>query len=234
MLASDFSDLTGAPEMVESLQTRIHQLEDIKTYFEINSRNLDLEGWEGRVSVDEDLASCEEELFFMMKAITTAQRKYDDRSSQATGILRWYLSASEIVWRLLREKQDPLMDIRLQNAGYERMDNNDGSNFNTVEVEMMRGYNLLPNAVYPVMIAPFFDQMRTMTEIRQTKILRVYWHMLEAIAGIPVMDHFEVNLFPLKIQLEREIEDKIFEYIFPGLVLVLLEMVGFHRSWFTQ
>ncbi|KAH0602608.1 uncharacterized protein H6S33_008689 [Morchella sextelata] len=217
MLASDFSDLTGAPEMVESLQTRIHQLEDIKTYFEINSRNLDLEGWEGRVSVDEDLASCEEELFFMMKAITTAQRKYDDRSSQATGILRWYLSASEIVWRLLREKQDPLMDIRLQNAGYERMDNNDGSNFNTVEVEMMRGYNLLPNAVYPVMIAPFFDQMRTMTEIRQTKILRVYWHMLEAIAGIPVMDHFEVNLFPLKIQLEREIGDKIFEYIFPGV-----------------
>ena len=53
-------------------------------------------------------------------------------------------------------------------------------------------------------------------EGRRTMVLRIYWNMLEAIAGIPVMDHFEVNLFPLKIQLEREIGERIFEYIFPG------------------
>ncbi|KAG0644829.1 mitochondrial protein from FMP27-domain-containing protein, partial [Tuber brumale] len=227
MLASDFSDLTGAPEMVERLQSRIHQLEEIKTYFQINSQNLDIEGWRGRVAVDEDLASCEEELFFMMKAITTAQRKHEDRTSQASGILRWYLTASEIVWHMLRDKADPLMEIRLKNAGYKRMDNADGSNFNTVEVEMMEGFNLLPDAVYPEMIAPFFDQSRTVADVRQTKILRVYWHMLEAIAGIPVMDHFEVNLFPLKIQLEREIGDRIFEYIFPGVGTQAFENGGF-------
>jgi len=227
MLASDFSDLTGAPEMVGRLQSRIHQLEEIKTYFQINSQNLDIEGWRGRVAVDEDLASCEEELFFMMKAITTAQRKHEDRTSQASGVLRWYLTASEIVWHMLRDKADPLMEIRLMNAGYKRMDNADGSNFNTVEVEMMEGYNLLPDAVYPEMIAPFFDQSRTVADVRQTKILRVYWHMLEAIAGIPVMDHFEVNLFPLKIQLEREIGDRIFEYIFPGVGTQAFENGGF-------
>lgn len=217
MLASDFSDLTGAPEMVERLQSRIHKLEEIKTYFQVNAANLDDEGWKGRVTVDEDLASCEEELFFMMKAITTAQRKHEDRGSQTSSVVRWYLSASEIIWHMLREKQDPFIDIMLQNAGYERVDNADGSHYNTVEVEMMRGFNLLPNAAYPEMISPFFDQHRTVAEIRQTKILRVYWHMLEAIAGIPVMDHFEVNLFPLKIQLEREVAEKLFEYIFPGV-----------------
>ncbi|KAL7273053.1 Protein SABRE [Rhizina undulata] len=218
MLASDFSNLEGAAQVVERLQSRIHQLEEIKTYFEINARSLDREGWKSRTAVDLDLTNCEEELFFMMKAITTSQRKYEDRSSQASGgILRWYFFAMEITWHLLREKMDPLVDIRLSNAGYERMDNADGSNFNTVEVEMMRGFNLLPEAVYPEMIAPFFDSTRTVPEIHQTKILRVYWHMLEAIAGIPVMDHFEVNLFPLKIQLEREIGDKLFDYIFPGI-----------------
>jgi hypothetical protein len=41
--------------------------------------------------------------------------------------------------------------------------------------------------------------------------------MLEAIAGIPVLDQFEVDLFPLKIQLEHEIGKKLFEYIFPGI-----------------
>jgi len=31
-----------------------------------------------------------------------------------------------------------------------------------------------------------------------------------------VMDHFEVNLFPMKIQLEREVGKRLFEYMFPG------------------
>ncbi|KAF8469216.1 mitochondrial protein from FMP27-domain-containing protein [Kalaharituber pfeilii] len=217
MLASDFSDLRGAPEMVECLQNRINQLQEIKQYFDINSRDLDDKGWMDSIALGNDLNSCEDELFFMMKAITTAQRRHEDKGSHSSGVLRWYLSASEIIWHLLKENNEPLVDIRLTNAVYSRVDNADGSNFNTVEVEMMKGYNQLPNAVYPEMIAPFFDQVRTLPEIRQTKILRVYWHMLEAIAGIPIMDHFEVNLFPLKIQLEREIGERIFEYIFPGV-----------------
>lgn len=217
MLASDFSDLRGAPEMVECLQHRISQLQEIKQHFEINARDLDDKGWDDSIALGHDLNSCEDELFFMMKAITTAQRRYEDKGSQSSGVLRWGISASEIIWHLLRENNEPLVDVRLQNAVYSRVDNADGSNFNTVEVEMMKGYNQLPNAVYPEMIAPFFDQVRTLPEVRQTKILRVYWHMLEAIAGIPIMDHFEVNLFPLKIQLEREIGEKIFEYIFPGV-----------------
>jgi hypothetical protein len=217
MLASDFSDLTGAPEMVERLQSRIHQLTEIKSYFMLNAQNLDIEGWKGKLSVEEDLANCEEELFFLMKAITTAQRKHEDRTTNASGgVLRWYITASEIIWHMLREKSDPLMDMCLQKAAYERMDNADGSNLNTFEVEMLRGYNLLPNAIYPEMIAPFFGHSRAVPEVRHSKVLRVYWNMLEAIAGIPVMDHFEVNLFPLKIQLEREIGEKVFEYIFPG------------------
>ena len=40
MLASDFSDLRGAPEMVIRLQERIRQLEEIKTQFQINSKFL--------------------------------------------------------------------------------------------------------------------------------------------------------------------------------------------------
>jgi len=31
-----------------------------------------------------------------------------------------------------------------------------------------------------------------------------------------VMDHFEVNLFPMKIQLEREVGTRLFDYIFPN------------------
>jgi Golgi-body localisation protein domain/RNA pol II promoter Fmp27 protein domain len=215
MLASDFSDLRGAPEMVIRLQNRIRQLEEIKKHFQINAKYLDRQGWEERLRLEHDLASCEDELFFMMKAITTSQRKHDDRS-QNNGLLKWWLSSSEIVWHLMRENDEPLAEFQLKNAAYSRIDNFDGSNDNTMEIEDIRGLNLLSNAVYYEMISPYWDETRAPAKSGNSKMLKVKWNMLEAIAGIPVMDHFEVNLFPLKIQLEREVGKKLFEYIFPS------------------
>jgi len=217
MLASDFSDLSGAAPMVVSLQARIRQLEEIKMHFQINAKYLDKQGWEDRLAIEQDLANCEDELFFMMKAITTSQRKVDDRvqTSQTTGLLRWYLSASKIVWQLMRGKDDFLMEIQLNKAAFDRTDNSDGSNHNTMEIVGVRGLNLLPDALYPEMLAPYLQGGRNFVE-GQESMLKVNWHSLEAIAGIPVLDQFEVDLFPLKVQLEREIGQKLFEYIFPG------------------
>ena len=214
MLASDFSDLRGAPEMVICLQERIRQLDELKTQFQINSKYLDQKGWEDRLALDKDLTSCEDELFFMMKAITTSQRKYE--GSQTSGLLRWNISSEQIVWHLIRGNNEPLMEFQLQNAEYDRTDNSDGSHINSVRVGKIMGLNLLPDAIYPEMIAPYTDVERgAFTEGGNQHMIRVYWYMLEAIAGIPVMDHFEVNLFPMKIQLEREVGKKLFEYIFP-------------------
>ncbi|RFU34928.1 hypothetical protein B7463_g1412, partial [Scytalidium lignicola] len=214
MLASDFSDLRGAPEIVISLQERIRQLEEIKTQFQIHSNSLDRKGWEDRLSLDRDLASCEDELFFIMKAITTSQRKYD--GSQSNSLLRWNISSHQIVWHLLRDNNQPLMEFQLQDAQYERTDNADGSHNNLMQINKIIGLNLLPDAIYPEMFAPYTDPERgAFNEDGNHTMLKVYWYMLEAIAGIPVMDHFEVNLFPMRIQLEREVGKRLFDYMFP-------------------
>lgn len=218
MLASDFSDLRGAPEMVERLQEKVNQLVELKHHLQTHSRQMDANVWDNVLTLDCELNNSEEELFFLMKAITTVQRKYEDKSSSASGTLRWYLSASDVVWNLLRIDSGTLelAEFQLQDASYQRVDNADGSNYNTLDVRMMRGFNLLPNAVYPEMIAPYYSREPTKEEEESTRLLRVEWHMLEAIAGIPVINHFQVDLFPLKIQLEREIGEKLLEYIFPN------------------
>jgi hypothetical protein len=220
MLASDFSDLTGAPDLVIGLQERIRQLEEIKMAFQINEKYLDKQGWNDRIEVEKDLVVFEDELFFVMKAITTAQRKSDDRAQakESTGLVRLYVTASEIVWHLLRENSsESLAEFQLKNALFDRTDNNDGSNFNSMEIEEITGLNLMPNSIYPKMISPYLEANRPTSVGDDPKMLKVHWVMLEAIAGIPVMDHFEVNLFPLKVQLEYEIGKKLFEYIFPGI-----------------
>ncbi|RMD44901.1 hypothetical protein DV735_g27, partial [Chaetothyriales sp. CBS 134920] len=218
MLASDFSDLRGAPEMAEKLQERIRQLDELKLYFQVNAKYLDEKGWEDRIDLEKDLANCEDELFFIMKAINTSQQRNDERkSSISSGLLRWYLSANEIVWHLMRDKDDPLLEFQLYNAAYERIDNTDGSNHNAMEIEHIRGWNLLKNALYPDIIGPYHEEgghKQTNSKIPH-KMASVRWYKLEAIAGIPVLEDFQVTMHSLKVQLERELGKKLFEYVFP-------------------
>ena len=214
MLASDFSDLRGAPEMVCRLQERVRQLEEIKSHFQVHSGSLDTKGWQDRLLLERDLAACEDELFFVMKAITTSQRKYETGSN---ALLKWSISARDIVWHLVRDTNEPLVELQLKDVEYDRTDNSDGSHINVFQVGKILGLNLLPDAIYPVMIAPYMDTEKGIPDLNSQAMIRVYWYMLEAIGGIPVMAHFEVNLFPMKIQLEREVGKKIFEYIFPGI-----------------
>lgn len=215
ILASDFSDLRGVPEMIMKLQERIQQLEEIRAYFFVNLNSLDEKGWEDKLLLDRDISSCENELFFMMKAITTYQRKYD--TSKTSGLLRWNISSEQIIWHLIRDSNEPLLEFRLQRAEYDRTDNYDGSHNNLIQISKITGLNLLPDAIYPEILAPYFDvDGKAFNEDGNQKMLGVHWYMLEAIAGIPVMDHFSVRLFPMKIQLERDIGKKFFDYIFPG------------------
>jgi hypothetical protein len=219
MLASDFSDLTGAPEMVYMLQDRIRQLEEIKMQFQVNEQYLDRQGWKDRIAMDQDLAGCEDELFFMMKAITTSQQRIEDRRDQenSTGILHTQIASKEIAWHLIRDKGESLMEVQLKNASFKRTDNSDGSNYNAMEIGRINGYNLLNDALYPEIIAPFTDNARGGRPLHNMKMLRIHWLMLEAIAGIPVVDYFEIDVVPLKLQVEREVAKKLFEYIFPGV-----------------
>ncbi|KAB8253139.1 mitochondrial protein from FMP27-domain-containing protein [Aspergillus flavus] len=226
MLSSDFSDLRGAPEMVFKLQSRIRHLEEIKEHFQIHAKYLDKQGWEDRLELEKDLAQCEDELFFLMKAITTSQRRIDPTMSGAHGLMRWNISAHEVVWHLMKDETEPLVEFQLRNAEYERTDNSDGSNHNLVAVERLYGLNLLPDAIYPQIIVPYLDQAKPL-DSPDDYMIKVKWHMLEAVAGIPVLDNFEVSLFPLKIQLERELGQKVFEYIFPNVGASAFENGGF-------
>lgn len=217
MLASDFSDLSGAPERIQQLQERIRQLEEIKFHFQVYSKYLDMRGWQDRLSLERDLAHCEDELFFVMKAITTSQRQYDARDA-SSAMLKWNISLRDIVWHLMQDSNEPLVELQLKELKYDRTDHSDGSHMNLVQVGRILGLNLLPDATYPEIIAPYQDGEKVPgLEKSPSHMVQVYWHLLEAIAGISVMDKFQLELFPMKIQLEHEVGKRILEYVFPGM-----------------
>lgn len=214
LLAADFSDLTGAPEMVKTLQSRIRHLNDFKTQFKLHAQRNDPQCKKDEIKVEKALQECEDELFFLMKSIATAQQKREDRDNEVIPAMHWHLKADEILWHLM-EKDEAFIDFGLSKASFQRTDNSDSSNHNTLEVEMMQGINLSPDPVFAQLFAPYFGNDRTVVDARRSKMVRVYWYMLEAIGGISVCDHFEVNLFPLRLQMEHDVGKKIFAYVFP-------------------
>lgn len=104
--------------------------------FQVNEQYLDRQGWKDRIAMDQDLAGCEDELFFMMKAITTSQQRLEDRRDQehSTGMLHTQIASKEIAWHLTRDKGESLMEVQLKNASFKRTDNTDGSNYNAMEI----------------------------------------------------------------------------------------------------
>ncbi|KAK9478624.1 golgi-body localization protein domain-containing protein [Lipomyces japonicus] len=210
----NFNDLSGASEMIENLQREIRQLEEIRMQFQIYTTELDQQGWFDRRKVLLELANAREELFFIMKAITTEQRRMGDKHSSQEGVLQWFITGKQMIAHLLLADRTPFVDVAFANATFRRLENANGSNFNTIEIDMLQGINLLRDALYPELLSPYFDGMKESDAKR--KAVKVYWYMLEAIGGISVMDHFEINLIPLKIQLEHDIGQKLFEYIFPN------------------
>ncbi|CCG82056.1 Putative uncharacterized protein [Taphrina deformans PYCC 5710] len=214
LLAADFSDLSGAPEMVSSLQTRIRQMNDFKTQFKLHALRNDPQCEQDESRVENELEQCEDELFFLMKSVATAQQKREDRDSEVIPAMHWHLKADEILWHL-KEGNKAFIDFGLSQASFQRTDNSDSSNYNTLEIEMMQGINLSPDPVFAELFAPYFGSDRTVVDVRRSKMVRIYWYMLEAIGGISVCDHFEVNLFPLRLQMEHDVGKKLFAYIFP-------------------
>ncbi|KAG5519005.1 hypothetical protein PMAC_002536 [Pneumocystis sp. 'macacae'] len=214
MLAADFSDLTGTAEMVINLQETIRNLEELRTQHRLYYENYNIEHKLVKAKIEAELRDCEDELFYLMKSIVASQ-KHEDKISEDIAYMSWFLSASEIVWHGLLENNKPFVDFGLSNATYRRTDNFDGSNFNIIEIETILGASLSPKTIFPDLLSPYFTRLKSVLYGRKKKMIRIYWRMLGSIGGIPVMDHFEVNLFPLSIKLEHDTGKKIFEYIFP-------------------
>lgn len=74
--------------------------------------------------------------------------------------------------------------------------------------------NKLPNPFYDQILSPYNPTDRALDFARH-KMVRMYWRMLASVAGIAIVDHMELNIFPLELQLTYEIGKAFVEYIYP-------------------
>lgn len=131
----------------------------------------------------------------------------------------WTVNADQVIWHLLEDNGEPLVDFALAASKFTRVDLLDGSNSNVVEVSMIQGFNLQRKAVYPELLRPYLEILESKKHAEACKkeepIIKMTWKMLNPVGGIRIMSNAELKIQALHIQLDYGTATKLFAYLFP-------------------
>jgi hypothetical protein len=216
LMTFDPKRLHSAPETIECLQNEMRRLRKIRDLMQTQK-----DGKKDVRQIDVELASGYLELFTMMAA-TTKILVTSKETEDFTDTMKWAIGSDEIIWHLLEDDHTPLVDFGMASPSFVRFQEPNGANTNCMEIQMMQGFNLKPNAPYPEMLGPFLDgdvnknrRNAKLKKLDEPALVYAAWKMLAPIGGIPVMELLEVQLQPLKLALDQDTAEKMFSYVFP-------------------
>lgn len=214
LLATDFSNLNKAAPRVRQLQDTIRNFEELRAEFMIRLSELDSQAIEDLAKIEVEQAHAMLELFVMMEAIKSGMQKVS-RDDDTAHLLKWAIGADQVIWHVLDEKRKPFLDLGLADASFNRVEGSDGFNSNSIEIGVMQGFNLVPESYYPEVFSPYIQAGQTGYDQAAGKFVAIRWTMLDPIGGIPIIQQFDIDVRPVKIQMESTTWEMLFDYIFP-------------------
>jgi hypothetical protein len=117
-------------------------------------------------------------------------------------------------WLMLQDNQEPLCRWTIENLNFVWINNEDQSSVNTLEVDNTFVENLSHTAtIFKDVISPYKPD--NSDNYDKQKVIRVYWRENAPVAGIQVVDHFEINMHPLLIQMTYDFGKMVGKYLFP-------------------
>ncbi|KAL7749237.1 Protein SABRE [Sorochytrium milnesiophthora] len=165
-------------------------------------------------SLGKRLGEARDDLAVVMEALKTIMDGKTSVQDRSRPTYQTNITASRVEWDMLDDQRQVFCQVGLENIVFSRVDHSDDMHIFTIGIDTVTGANRLPHAVYPDMLVPFIIDDRLL-DFSRSKMLRVYWRAMSPVGGIPVVDHFEINIFPLQVQLTYEVGRQIMHYIFP-------------------
>ncbi|XP_072495879.1 bridge-like lipid transfer protein family member 2 isoform X2 [Notamacropus eugenii] len=115
-------------------------------------------------------------------------------------------------WRLTEEDgQLGIAELELQRFLYSKVNKSDDTAEHLLELGWFTMNNLLPNAIYKVVLRP-----QSSCQSGRQLALRLFSKVRPPVGGISIKEHFEVNVVPLTIQLTHQFFHRMMGFFFPG------------------
>jgi hypothetical protein len=213
MMAADRSSLHEATEKIVDLQNRSRQLIHARDQYRQNLELLDEKHMDELRSIRLALQDTQEELYLGMEAIKLMQSNQRKDYHEPKTNLKFVLSAEKLMWEMLNS-DTPLCEWHLTNLNFIFVSKEDHSATNTLEVDVLRVKNTSPNPVFVDVLGPYYDARKSY-DFSRHKMLRCYFVSLAPVGGIPVIQHLETNLHPMRVQMTYSFGKAMAYYLFP-------------------
>ncbi|OZJ05148.1 hypothetical protein BZG36_02198 [Bifiguratus adelaidae] len=214
LLAADVDHLANGSETVGYLQDQIRFFEELLVHYREMVGSLDEAQLDDYRMIKSSFVQTREELYLMMEAITKAQDQKKENLSDPKTNMKITFQSNEFIWVMMQDSEHPLCEWILSGAHFGWVSKEDHSKQSTLEIDQFRLLNKLEKPVFVEMIAPYLDGKKHVNFSRQ-KMLRGFLHDLPPVGGISVVQHLEINLFPLKFQMTYDFGKQLIAYIFP-------------------
>ncbi|GAC93156.1 potential mitochondrial protein Fmp27 [Pseudozyma hubeiensis SY62] len=214
MFSYDFTDVSGLADIVTALQLRIRDSRSLVEQYQLVSHRLNDRGKADFVALLGEMVDLVEELNLIMDAITTSQDSKGGADREKKSALRFMTQAQEVAWNMLGDEAGQLVaKLALRGISFSWLNKADNSAANTLSVQDLQALNVDPNALFTEIITKH-TRAQNHPMAKEGRFLDAMWSVLPPVGGISIVDMFEFNLHPVKIQIELLVGRKIMDYIF--------------------
>ncbi|KAJ1765619.1 Protein SABRE, partial [Coemansia sp. RSA 1843] len=126
-----------------------------------------------------------------------------------------HLFISKATWHMLENDEQPLCDMTLRWASLKAVTTSDQATHLLSEVHLLYIVNRLPDPMFTDLVGPYIQPKQPKPDFCVEKMIRVRWSELAPVGGISIVERFEVNLFPIRLQLSHDIAQKLINYLYP-------------------
>lgn len=208
LVLEQFTDLRQVQERFNTLQDRCRKYDHALNYGIMKESPAKI------AKFRKEWISCRNELYVYMEALKLLRKQVEKRNSIRVS---WKLivKIGQFDWFMLNDDNEPFCKWNLTNTHFIWVNNEDQSSYNTLEIDSIYLENLMtsPPSTFREILSPLSSDRKD-SEFSRQNIIRLYWRENAPVGGIPVVEHFELNIAPLLLQITYEFGKKILKYIF--------------------
>ncbi|CEP17090.1 hypothetical protein [Parasitella parasitica] len=223
MLAAERSDLAETVKQVGVLQNRSRYFLGMHRRFLRELPYLDPLGLREFNKNKKKLSESLEKLYMVVEAIRSIQTfRKDIHLDETDSAKRFIFTSNEIIWEATMddESQSSLCEWKLINTKYVQLDKSNGSHKSTVEVDRFHVKNTTEAPVFINVVDAYIDPSSSAGQepnFSRQKMLSGMLDTLPPVGGIPVIQHLEINLMPLHVQISTAFGTAMKDYFFPRI-----------------
>ncbi|KAI9483680.1 MAG: golgi-body localization protein domain-containing protein [Benjaminiella poitrasii] len=221
LLTAERSDLAETVAQVKVLQNRSRFLLDMHKKFIYELSSLDSLGLLSFKRNKRKLCEDLEKLFYIVEAIRSIQtnRRSGTSLGDRDNAKQYIFTSNNIIYEAVEDDnhQNPLCNWTLKNIKFTFLDKSNGSSKRTLEIDKVHVKNTTKSPVFIDVLDAYVDPSDSKhPDFSRHKMVSGVLESLPPVGGIPIVQHLEIHLLPLRLQISTAFALAIKNYFIPS------------------